>query len=319
MTRKNFALVGAAGYIAPRHMRAIKETGNRLVAAFDPSDSVGVIDSYHPDSDFFTEFERFDRHIEKLRHEKSLKLDYVSICSPNYLHDAHVRFALRIGADAICEKPLVLNPWNLDALAEVEKETGRSINTILQLRLHPVIQQLRREIGSSKGRRRRIRLTYITPRGNWYLYSWKGNADKSGGLATNIGIHFFDMLAWIFGEPKKIEVHTVSSRKTSGLLRLDKADVEWLLSIDRDDILKLANGGKSVGSYRSLTMDGKEIEFSEGFTDLHTESYRSILEGKGFGLKDCRTSIQIAHDIRHATPIHSQCSALKPTSKHSRR
>lgn len=306
MTRKNFALVGAAGYIAPRHMRAIKETGNRLVAAFDPSDSVGVIDSYHPDSDFFTEFERFDRHIEKLRHEKSLKLDYVSICSPNYLHDAHVRFALRIGADAICEKPLVLNPWNLDALAEVEKETGRRINTILQLRLHPVIQRLRREIGSSKSRRRRIRLTYITPRGNWYLYSWKGNADKSGGLATNIGIHFFDMLAWIFGEPKKIEVHTVSSRKTSGLLRLDKADVEWFLSIDRSDLPSrpaVQPPSRPATTFRSLTVDGKEIEFSEGFTDLHTESYKQILAGKGFGLQDCRTSIQIAHDIRHAQSV----------------
>jgi len=299
--QKKFALIGAAGYIAPRHMRAIRDTGNTLVAAFDPSDSVGTIDSYHPDADFFTEFERFDRHIEKMRHERGMHLDYVSICSPNYLHDAHVRFALRVGADAICEKPLVLNPWNLDALSNMEKETGRRIYTVLQLRLHPVIQSLRNEIRAHKGRgRHKINLTYITPRGKWYLYSWKGVLDKSGGLATNIGIHFFDMLSWIFGAPNKVEVGVSTPKKASGFLRLEKADVTWTLSIDRNDLPKAPSGTKQVSSFRSLSMDGREVEFSEGFTDLHTESYRQILSGKGFGINDCRTSIQIAHDIRQA-------------------
>lgn len=295
--KMKFALIGAAGYIAPRHMRAIRDTGNSLVAAFDPSDSVGVIDSYHPDADFFTEFERFDRHIEKLRHEKGMHLDYVSICSPNYLHDAHVRFALRVGADAICEKPLVLNPWNLDALAKMERETGHRIFTILQLRLHPAIQALRKEILAQKGKKRhKIKLTYITPRGKWYMYSWKGVTDKSGGLATNIGIHFFDMLGWIFGEPKDIVVNTSTPYKVSGLLRLDAADVDWTLSIDRNDLPKV--GAKPLASFRSLQMDGKEVEFSDGFTDLHTQSYSQIIAKKGFGISDCRSSIQIAHDLR---------------------
>jgi len=299
-TQKNFALIGAAGYIAPRHMRAIRDTGNKLIAAFDPSDSVGIIDSYHPDSDFFTEFERFDRHIERLRHEKKLHLDYVTICSPNYLHDAHVRFALRVGANAICEKPLVLNPWNLDALEAIEKESGRHVYTILQLRLHPVIQALRKQINSERGgKHHKIELSYITPRGGWYLHSWKGDVSKSGGLATNIGIHFFDMLTWIFGPVKALEVRTAEPRKTSGVLKLEKAEVKWFLSIDRADLPKLSSSGKQVSSFRSLRIDGKEIEFSEGFTDLHTESYKHILSGKGFGIKDCRPSVQIAHDIRN--------------------
>jgi UDP-N-acetyl-2-amino-2-deoxyglucuronate dehydrogenase len=299
---KNFALIGAAGYIAPRHMRAIRDTGNKLVAAFDPSDSVGVIDSYHPDADFFTEFERFDRHIEKLRHDNKLGLDYVTICSPNYLHDAHVRFALRVGANAICEKPLVLNPWNLDALETIEKESGRRIYTILQLRLHPAIKALRDQVKAAKGgKRHQVDLTYITSRGNWYLYSWKGDQAKSGGLATNIGIHFFDMLSWVFGPVRGLEVHSSTPHKTSGILELEKAHVKWFLSIDRDDLPAPPAAGQSA-TFRSVKVDGKEVEFSEGFTDLHTESYKQILAGKGFGLKDCRQSVQIVHDIRHYTP-----------------
>lgn len=299
---KNFALIGAAGYIAPRHMRAIRDTGNKLIAAFDPSDSVGVIDSYHPDADFFTEFERFDRHIEKLRYEKKLGLDYVTICSPNYLHDAHVRFALRVGSNAICEKPLVLNPWNLDALEAVEKESRQRVYTILQLRLHPVIKALHDQVKAARGgKRHQVDLTYITSRGNWYLYSWKGNEEKSGGLATNIGIHFFDMLSWIFGPVHGLEVHSSTPHKTSGILELEKAHVKWFLSIDRNDLPAPPVPGKSA-TYRSLKMDGKEVEFSEGFTDLHTESYKQIIAGKGFGLKECRQSIQIAHNIRHAVP-----------------
>jgi len=319
---KNFALIGAAGYIAPRHMRAIRDTGNKLVAAFDPSDSVGVIDSYHPDADFFTEFERFDRHIEKLRHEKKLGLDYVTICSPNYLHDAHVRFALRVGANAICEKPLVLNPWNLDALAAIEKETNRKVYTILQLRLHPAIKALRDKVKASKGgKRHQVDLTYITSRGNWYLYSWKGDQAKSGGLATNIGIHFFDMLSWIFGPVRSLEVHSSTPHKTSGILELEKANVKWFLSIDRNDLPAPPVAGKCA-TFRSLKIDGKEVEFSEGFTDLHTESYKQILAGKGFGLKDCRQSVQIAHDIRHCVPTginkKSHPLAAKPLSRESR-
>lgn len=302
-SQKKFALIGAAGYIAPRHMRAIHDTGNKLVVAFDPSDSVGIIDSYHSDAYFFTEFERFDRFVEKLRYEKKVTLDYVTICSPNYLHDAHVRFALRVGANAVCEKPLVLNPWNLDALAAKEKETGCRVHTILQLRLHPVIRNLHDRIKSKRaGKRHQIELTYITPRGKWYLYSWKGDESKSGGLATNIGIHFFDMLSWIFGPMRYFEVHLSTPRKISGMLDLEKAQVKWFLSIDRNDIPVRSASDKRIASFRSLKIDGKEIEFSEGFTDLHTESYRQILAGKGFGIEDCSQSVKIAHDIRHAVP-----------------
>ncbi len=293
----NFALIGAAGFIAPRHLKAIKETGNTLVAAMDKFDSVGIMDSYFPHADFFTEFERFDRHIDKLRRQ-GMKVDYVSICSPNYLHDSHIRFALRQQADAICEKPLVLNPWNVDALAEIEKETGKKVYTILQLRLHPAIIKLREEVlASDPTKTFDVDLTYITSRGKWYHHSWKGEEQKSGGIATNIGIHFFDMLLWIFGEAKEVKVEKYEDDHASGFLQLNRARVHWSLSINEDHLpadVKLQ--GKRT--YRSLKMNGKEIEFSDGFTDLHTISYGEILKGKGFRLEEARPSIELAHQIR---------------------
>lgn len=302
MEAKTFALIGACGYIAPRHLKAIKETGNVLVAALDRSDSAGVLDSYFPDANFFTEFERFDRHLEKLRH-KGHRVDYVTICSPNYLHDAHVRFAMRIGADAICEKPLVINPWNAEALGEIEAETGRRISTILQLRLHPAIEQLRRDIQAGPvGKIYDVDLTYITSRGRWYQASWKGDESKSGGIATNIGIHFFDMLTWIFGPVQANTVHLYQPNKAGGVLELQRAKVRWFLSIDLNDLPSPPQAGKSA-TYRSITIDGKEVEFSEGFTDLHTESYRRILVGQGFCWQDVLPSIQTVYDIRHAKPV----------------
>ncbi|MGD0784722.1 MAG: Gfo/Idh/MocA family oxidoreductase [Sedimentisphaerales bacterium] len=300
---KRFAIIGVAGYIAPRHLKAIKDTGNVLVAALDKSDSVGVMDSYFPDADFFTEFERFDRHLEKLkRADKKQAVDYVAICSPNYLHDAHIRFALRIGANAICEKPLVLNPWNVEALEEIEKESKGKINTILQLRLHPAIIELKKKIDSAKNKIFDIDLTYITSRGHWYPVSWKGNIEKSGGVATNIGIHFFDMLAWIFGDVKKNIVHISQPKRAAGYLELQKARVRWFLSLERDDLPVKPQPGKPM-TYRSITIDGQEVEFSEGFGDLHTESYKKILAGEGFTTKDVITSVKIASDIRNAAPI----------------
>ncbi len=300
---KRFALIGVGGYIAPRHLKAIKETGNVLVASLDKSDSVGLLDSYFPDADFFTEFERFDRHLEKLKRDANQAVDYVSICSPNYLHDAHVRFALRIGANAICEKPLVLNPWNIDGLDEIEKESKGKINTILQLRLHPAIIALKRKIDSAdKNKIYDIDLTYITSRGHWYLVSWKGDVEKSGGIATNIGIHFFDMLAWIFGDVKKNVVHVSQPKRAAGYIELAKARVRWFLSLERGDLPVKPQPGKPM-TYRSITMDGQEIEFSEGFGDLHTESYKKILAGEGFGTKDVLASVQIASDIRNAEPV----------------
>ncbi len=294
---KNFALIGAAGYIAPRHMKAIKETGNQLVAALDKFDSVGIIDSHFPQADFFTEFERFDRHIDKLR-RNGTKIDYVSICSPNYLHDSHIRFALRHQADAICEKPLVLNPWNVDALAEIERETGRKVYTILQLRLHAVIRKLKAEIDASpKDKRFEVDLRYITSRGKWYHHSWKGDESKSGGIASNIGIHFFDMLLWIFGGVKENVPDDIGDDTASGRLVLERADVRWFLSINSKNLpTEAAKAGKTT--YRCLKIEGKEVEFSEGFTDLHTDSYRHILSGQGFGLKDARPSIELAHTLR---------------------
>lgn len=294
---KNFALVGAAGYIAPRHLQAIKDTGNNLVAALDKFDSVGIMDSYFPKADFFTEFERFDRHLEKLR-RNGQQIDYVSICSPNYLHDSHIRFALRQKADAICEKPLVLNPWNVDALEEIEKETGKRVFTILQLRLHPNIIQLKKEVEEAPSDKIfDVNLTYITSRGKWYHHSWKGDESKSGGIATNIGIHFFDMLLWVFGSPKSSKVEKYEDDRAAGYLELKRARVNWMLSINEDHLpAELKQKGKRT--YRSLRMDGREIEFSDGFTDLHTKSYSEILAGKGFGLKDARLSIELAHDIR---------------------
>jgi UDP-N-acetyl-2-amino-2-deoxyglucuronate dehydrogenase len=298
--QKNFALIGAAGYIAPRHMKAIKETGNRLVAALDPFDSVGVIDGYFPEASFFTEPERFDRHLDKLRRSGKDVIDYVSICSPNYLHDAHIRIALRNQAHAICEKPLVLNPWNAEALAELEKETGKRIFTILQLRHHPAIIRLKEKVEKEKssGRMYEIDLNYITARGNWYFRSWKGKLEKSGGIATNIGIHFFDMLTWIFGKPTTNKVQQYEADRAAGFLQLENARVNWFLSINAET---LPNEVKQEGgtTYRSLMIDGEEFEFSGGFTDLHTISYEHILQGHGFGIADAMPSIQIVHDIRN--------------------
>lgn len=300
---KKFALIGAGGYIAPRHMKAIRETGNVLVAALDPNDSVGVIDSYFPDADFFTEFERFDRHLDKLRRKNNQHIDYLTICSPNYLHDAHIRFALRIGADAICEKPLVLNPWNVDALEEIAQETGKTVNTILQLRLHPAISDLKKRVDKSpKGKKYDIDLAYITARGNWYMISWKGNVAKSGGIATNIGIHFFDILQWIFGGVKYNVVHLDEPQKAAGFLELEHARVRWFLSINRDDLPREPEHGKPA-AYRSITINDEEIDFSCGLTDLHTKSYQEILNSKGFTLQDTKPSVEIVSAIRRAKPV----------------
>jgi UDP-N-acetyl-2-amino-2-deoxyglucuronate dehydrogenase len=298
---KNFGIIGVAGYIAVRHLHAIKETGNNLLASLDKFDSVGRIDSYFPESDFFVEFERFDRHFDKLK-RTGTKIDYVSICSPNYLHDSHIRFALRHQAEAICEKPIVLNPWNIDALQEIENETGHRIYTVLQLRLHPKILELRDKIMKGpKGKVYDVDMTYITSRGNWYSISWKGDIQKSGGVATNIGIHFFDMLSWIFGEPKKNIVHVSEPHKAAGYLELENARVRWFLSLDYNDI---PQNVKEAGqrTFRSIIVDGKEIEFSEGFTNLHTMSYKEILAGNGFGLNDARLSVETTYNIRNSKP-----------------
>lgn len=296
---KNFVLIGAGGYIAPRHMKAINDTGNNLLAALDKHDSVGILDSYFPEADFFTEFERFDRHIEKLKRQ-GIHTDYVSVCSPNYLHDAHIRFGLRIGAEVICEKPLVLNPWNVDALMEIEKETGKNVYTILQLRLHPAIIDLREKIKNSpKDKRHKINLTYITSRGHWYHTSWKGDVQKSGGIATNIGVHFFDMLMWIFGDVRENIVFKHTDDTASGKLVLDNADVEWMLSIDAGTLPEdVRKAGKRT--FRSLTIDGEGFEFSDGFTELHTKSYDEILRNNGFRLSEIRRSIELVHNIRNA-------------------
>jgi UDP-N-acetyl-2-amino-2-deoxyglucuronate dehydrogenase len=294
---KNFALIGAGGYIAPRHMKAIKDTGNVLIAALDKHDSVGILDSYFPDADFFTEFERFDRHLEKQKRAGN-KTDFVSVCSPNYLHDAHIRFGLRIGADVICEKPVVLNPWNIDALMEIEKETGRNIYTILQLRLHPAIIALKEKIAAAPPEKIfDINLQYITSRGHWYHASWKGEMDKSGGIATNIGVHFFDMLIWIFGAVKENKVSQHTRDTAAGTLELEKANVHWMLSIDA---AALPNDIKAAGkrTYRTLTIDGDAFEFSEGFTELHTKSYEQIIAGNGFPVSETRAAIQLVHEIR---------------------
>jgi UDP-N-acetyl-2-amino-2-deoxyglucuronate dehydrogenase len=296
---KNFALIGAAGYIAPRHLQAIKDTGNNLLAALDRFDSVGIMDSYFPKADFFTEFERFDRHIDKLKRQGQ-KIDFVSICSPNYLHDSHIRFALRNQADAICEKPLVLNPWNVDALAEIEKETGKKVYTILQLRLHPNIKALKKKVDEAKGGQVfDVDLTYITSRGKWYFHSWKGEEIKSGGIATNIGIHFFDMLLWVFGKVRNSSVSAYEADHAAGYLELEKARINWSLSINEDHLPDEVKA-KGKRTFRSLKMDGMEIEFSDGFTELHTNSYREILAGRGFGLAEARPSIELAYQLRQS-------------------
>lgn len=296
---KRFALIGAAGYIAPRHMKAIKATNNILVAALDPSDSVGILDSYCPQAHFFTEFERFDRHISKLHRKGSAhKVDYVSICSPNYLHDSHIRFALRSGAHAICEKPLVLNPWNIDGLAEIERDTGQHIYTILQLRLHPAIVELRKRIAqASKNQKHDVDLTYITSRGFWYQQSWKAAEEKSGGIATNIGVHFFDMLHYVFGALQENTVHMREETKAAGYLEYENARVRWFLSIDAKD-LPNRDTEQTMRTHRSITVDGEEIEFSNGFTDLHTRSYEEILAGNGFGVNENRVAIETVSEIR---------------------
>ena len=301
---KNFALIGAAGYIAPRHMQAIRDTGNKLVAAYDPNNAVGVIDSYFPEADFFTEFERFDRHVDKLRRARHpQRADYVSICSPNYLHDSHMRFALRSGADAICEKPLVLNPWNIDGLPELERDSGHRIHTILQLRLHPPIVALREKVRSSRRAvRHEVDLAYVTSRGHWYLQSWNGDTKQFGGIATSIGVHLFDMLHFIFGELQQNVVHQLTETKAGGYLEYEHARVRWFLSAEVGD-MPAAQRLAGQRSYRSITVDGEEIEFSGGFTDLHTRSYQEILAGRGFGLEENRCAIATVLDIRHAAPI----------------
>ncbi len=293
----SFALIGAAGYVAPRHMKAIKAVGGELEVAFDPNDSVGILDSYFPNADFFVEFERFDRHVDKLR-RRGRKIDYVSICSPNYLHDAHCRFALRADADAICEKPLVLNPWNIDGLAEIERETGHRISTILQLRLHPTILALKQKIAASAKNEFDVDLTYITSRGRWYHASWKGEQAKSGGVATNIGVHFFDMLAYVFGPVRVNVAHVREESRAAGYLECGRARIRWFLSVDADDLPANVKGNRTT--YRSITLDGDELEFSEGFTDLHTRSYEAIMAGRGFGIEEVRNSIEIVSVFRKA-------------------
>lgn len=315
---KNFALIGAAGYIAPRHMEAIQATGNNLIAALDPNDSVGIIDSYFPEADFFTEFERFDRHLDKLRRANQGKqADYVAICSPNYLHDSHMRFALRSGADVICEKPLVLNPWNIDGLLDIENSTGRAVNTILQLRVHPTIVALREKVQSkAQLKKYEVDLTYVTSRGNWYLQSWKGDIKKSGGIATNIGVHFFDMLHFIFGRLQNNFVHYNSDTKSSGYLEYENARVRWFLSLDINDVPQ-SQREQGQRTFRSIKVDGSEIEFSGGFTDLHTRSYEEILAGRGFGLEENRVAIDTVANIRSAKiclpgpgEVHPNCEEI---------
>lgn len=293
----SFALIGAAGYIAPRHLKAMKAVGGELKVAFDPADSVGVMDSFFPDASFFVEFERFDRHVDKLR-RRGEGIDWITVCSPNYLHDAHCRFALRANSNAICEKPLVLNPWNIDGLAEIEHETGQKISTILQLRLHPAIQDLKKKIDASENGSFDVDLTYITSRGRWYHTSWKGDEAKSGGVATNIGVHFFDMLAYVFGPPRRNVVHVREPSRAAGYLECGRANIRWFLSVDASDLPEHVKGQKTT--YRSITLSGEEVEFSEGFTDLHTDSYREILAGRGFGIDEIRNSIEIVSAFRSA-------------------
>jgi UDP-N-acetyl-2-amino-2-deoxyglucuronate dehydrogenase len=298
---KNFAITGVGGFVAPRHLKAINDTGNRLVAASDPHDSVGVLDRYSFDVRFFTEIERFDRHLEKLRRgPEAERVHYVSICSPNYLHDAHIRLALRVGAHAICEKPIVINPWNLDALEELEHESGRTVNTVLQLRLHPSLIALKQRLDAeSSGRQHDVCLTYITARGAWYSTSWKGSEERSGGLVTNIGIHFFDLLIWLFGPVAGCRLHQREAERMAGFIELERARVQWLLSTRMTDLPFAPEPGVKT-TFRSITVDGQEIEFSEGFNDLHTRVYQEMLAGRGFRIADARPSIELTHQLRHA-------------------
>ena len=307
---KNFALIGVGGYVAPRHLRAIRDTGNRLVAAVDPKDSVGILDQYSYEVQFFTEIERFDRHLDKLRRKSETdKVHYVSVCSPNYLHDAHCRLALRLGADAICEKPLVINPWNLDALEELEAETKHRVHTVLQLRLHPELMKLKKSL-EGDAQTHDVLLTYITSRGPWYHASWKGQVEKSGGIATNIGIHLFDLLLWLFGPVRGVQVHHSEDGRIAGAMELERARVQWFLSIDPRDLpFPLTVGGKTT--YRSITVDGSEIEFSEGFADLHTRVYEETIAGGGFGIAQARPAIELTHAIRTA-PVSAANEWMHP-------
>jgi UDP-N-acetyl-2-amino-2-deoxyglucuronate dehydrogenase len=306
---KNFAITGVAGFVAPRHLQAIRDTGNRLVAATDPHDSVGVLDRFSFDVRFFTEIERFDRHLEKLRRGPAPEhVDYISVCSPNYLHDAHIRLALRVGAHVICEKPIVINPWNLDALQELERESGRTVNTVLQLRVHPELIALKQKLDAEPRERvHDVCLTYITARGAWYQVSWKGSPERAGGLVTNIGIHFFDLLIWLFGSVKGCYLHQNHPTKMSGFLELERARVRWLLSTNAEDLPFAAKPGVKT-TFRSITVDGSEVEFSEGFTDLHTRVYEEVLAGRGFRIADARPSVELSHRIRQ-TPVTSVADA----------
>jgi UDP-N-acetyl-2-amino-2-deoxyglucuronate dehydrogenase len=307
---KNFAMTGVAGFVAARHLKAIADTGNRLVAAVDPHDAVGILDRYAFDVRFFTEFERFDRHLEKLRRgPDSERVQYLSVCSPNYLHDAHVRLALRVGADVICEKPLVINPWNLDGLQEIEQESGRRIYTVLQLRLHPALAAFRERLQAQPARRHVVQLVYVTARGRWYDVSWKGIEERSGGIVTNIGIHFFDLLVWLFGPVQTSAVHLRETKRAAGTLALGNADVRWYLSAEAVDLPFAPEPGKRA-TFRSITVDGEQLEFSEGFTDLHTRVYEGVLGGRGFGVDAARPSIELSHRIRHA-PIADPASAAE--------
>ena len=303
---KNFIIIGAAGYIAPRHMKAIKETNNDLIAAYDPYDGIGIIDSYFPDASFFTEFERIDRFVDLLKSEARKSIDYVSICSPNYLHDSHIRFALRNNSHAICEKPLVLNTWNIDRLIKFEQEYNKKVYTILQLRYHPSIIKLKNKVNkilkTNQDKVFDIDLTYMTSRGQWYLYSWKGDISKSGGIATNIGVHFFDMLSWIFGDCIDLQTNVKKEDVNAGILKFKNANVRWFLSINSKYLIQNC-GDKDLKTFRSISVDNQEVEFSDGFTDLHTTSYIDILKGKGFGLEDAKPSIEIVSKIRSSTPI----------------
>ncbi len=302
---QNFALIGAAGFVAPRHLKAILETGNRLVAAVDPHDSVGVLDQYFPEAKFFTEIERFDRHLEKLRRRsEEERVHWVSVCSPNYLHDAHIRLALRVRAGALCEKPLVISPWNLDPLAELEQEYGRRVHTVLQLRLHPSLIALKQRLDDlpRAARKHAVRLTYVSRRGPWYRTSWKGSPEHSGGLAMNIGIHFFDALVWLFGEPVAQELHLAGASRMAGFLELERAEVAWFLSVDERDV-PAASRAADRFFHRSLSVDGEEVEFSTGFGDLHTRIYEATLAGRGFGIEDARPSIELVHAIRYSEAV----------------
>ena len=313
MTR-NFAVTGVAGFVAPRHLKAIVDNGHRIVAAVDPHDAVGVLDRYSFDVRFFTEFERFDRHLEKLRRgPEADRVHLVSVCSPNYLHDAHIRLALRVGADVICEKPLVINPWNLDALAELQEETQRRVYTVLQLRLHPVIVALKAQLAAIT-RRHSVSLTYVSARGPWYDVSWKGSAERSGGVAANIGIHFFDLLLWLFGPVDECSVHLSEPKRMAGHLELERATVRWFLSTDRHD---LPPGRESRTTFRSISVDGQELEFTEGFSDLHTEIYARTLAGQGFGIDDARPSIELAYRIRHAAVVAPRGGVVHPVLERS--